>query len=249
MQDDFRKYALSYGITSSIYDSYTNQFNNSITPMIVEERKDNISIIDVFSKLMSDRIIVLGTGINDYVANTMNAQLLYLNHIDPKAPITIYINSPGGSVYAGLGIYDTLKYIDAPIKTVNTGIAASMAAVILAAGDKGERKSLKHARTMIHQPLGGAYGQASDIEITSKEILKLKKELYVCLSNDTGQDYAKIEIDADRDYWMTSLEAKKYGLIDHVIKDNAGKIGKLGPIRKAATKKAAVKTTKKKTDK
>jgi ATP-dependent Clp protease protease subunit len=242
MQDDFRKYAVSSGLPGTLVDGYHTHIN-SITPVIIDERKDNIAMIDVFSKLMSDRIIMLGTGINDYVANVMNAQLLYLNHKDPKSPITIYINSPGGSVYAGLGIYDTLKHIDAPIHTMNTGIAASMAAVLLAAGNNGERKSLTHARTMIHQPLGGAYGQASDIEITSKEILKLKKELYVCLANDTGQDIKKIEQDADRDYWMTAKEAKKYGLIDKISVDHPSK----KPIRKKTTTKKT--TTRKSTKK
>jgi len=240
MQDDFNKYAISSGITSSSLNRYQNHIN-SITPVIIDERKDNIAMIDVFSKLMSDRILYLGTGVNDYVANIMNAQLLYLNHKDNKDPITIYINSPGGSVYAGLGIYDTLKHIEAPIHTVNTGIAASMAAIILAAGEKGNRKSLLHSRTMIHQPMGGAHGQASDIEITSKEILKLKKELYICLANDTGQSFDKIELDADRDYWMTAKESKKYGLIDKVILEHPSK----KPAKKVTRKKATRKTTKK----
>lgn len=244
MKDDFRKYAISSGLPGTLVDGYQNHIN-SITPVIIDERKDNIAMIDVFSKLMMDRIIYLGTGISDYVANIMNAQLLYLNHKDPKSPISIYINSPGGSVYAGLGIYDTLKHIEAPIHTMNTGIAASMAAIILAAGNKGERKSLSHARTMIHQPLGGAYGQASDIEITSKEILKLKKELYVCLSNDTGQDIKKIEQDADRDYWMMANEAKRYGLIDKIVADHPTK----KPIKKKPVKKATKKTTTRKSTK
>jgi len=233
MQNDFNKYALSSGISGLVLNDYQKSINNSITPVIIDERKDNIAMIDVFSKLMSNRIIYLGTGVDDYVANVMNAQLLYLSHQDPKAPITIYINSPGGSVYAGLGIYDTMKHIESPIHTLNTGIAASMAAIILAAGDQGCRKSLKHARTMIHQPLGGAYGQASDIEITSKEIQKLKKELYQCLVDDTGQKMEKVIFDADRDYWMTSIEAKKYGLIDNIIKNHSSKIVK----KKAAPKK------------
>ena len=240
MQDDFNKYAVSSGLPNSMVTDYRNHFN-SITPVIIDERKDNIAMIDVFSKLMSNRIIYLGTGVDDYVANVMNAQLLYLSHQDPKAPITIYINSPGGSVYAGLGIYDTLKYIESPIHTVNTGIAASMAAVILAAGDNGNRKSLKHARTMIHQPMGGAWGQASDMEITTKEVLKLKKELYICLSNDTGKSIIEIENDADRDYWLTAVEAKKYGLIDSVIADHKTKIVKKKVVAKKPTKKTVTK--------
>lgn len=235
MQNDFNKYAISSGVSRSVLDDYQRNIKNSITPVIIDERKDNIAMIDVFSKLMSNRIIYLGTGIDDYVANVMNAQLLYLSYQDPKSPITIYINCPGGSVYDGLGIYDTMKHIESPIYTLNTGIAASMAAVILAAGDDGHRKSLKHARTMIHQPLSGInFSQASDIDITNTEIQKLKKELYRCLSNDTGKDIKLIEKDADRDYWMTSKEAKSYGMIDHIITDHVSK--KKTPKKKVAKK-------------
>lgn len=214
--NDFNKYMISAGITSTQLLDYA-KYTNSLTPVIIDERKDNMIQIDVFSRMMSDRIIFLGTGVYDTVANIMNAQLLYLNHQDPNKDIKIYINSPGGSVYDGLGIYDTMKFISNKIHTVNTGLCASMAAVLLAGGDKGFRSALPHARTMIHQPLCSSSGQASDINIINTEIQKLKKELYKCLSNDTGKDIKTIEIDADRDYYMTSKEAKKYGMIDKVL--------------------------------
>lgn len=223
MKTDFNKFANSYGISSSVMNDYQNHINNSITPVVIDERKDNIAMIDVFSKLMSNRIIYLGTPIDDYIANVMSAQLLYLEHQQPKEEITIYINSPGGSVYAGLGIYDTMKFIECPISTINTGLAASMGAVLLAAGDNGNRKALKHSRTMIHQPLGGASGQASDIEITAREINKLKKELYSCLSDDTGVSVKKLMEDGDRDFWLTAAEAKKYGIVDDVLKNHNNK--------------------------
>lgn len=217
----------------SMHDFKTK--TNSITPMIVDERKDNIAMIDVFSKLMSNRIIYLGTPIDSFIANIMNAQLLYLDHQNPKEPITIYINSPGGEVYAGLGIYDTMKFIESPIYTVNTGLAASMASIILCAGNKGERKALKHSRTLLHQPLSGTgVAQASDIEIVSNEVLKLKKELYNILVEETSQTYQKIEKDADRDFWLTAQEALDYGLIDKVLDRHPSKMIK--QIKKKATK-------------
>ena len=173
--------------------------------------------MDVFSRLMMDRIIFLGTQIDDYTANVIQAQLLYLDTSDPGKDISIYINSPGGSVYAGLGIYDTMQYISSDVQTICTGMAASMAAVLLVAGEKGKRFALNHSRVMIHQPMGGAQGQASDIEITAREIQKLKKELYTIISNHSGMPFDKVERDSDRDYWMTSLEAKEYGMIDNIL--------------------------------
>ena len=211
---DFRKYAVKHrGISSLTFDSYVS----SMTPYIIEERQLNVAQMDVFSRLMMDRIIFLGTGINDQVANIMQAQLLFLESLDAKKDIQIYLNSPGGSVYAGLGIYDTMQIVRPNVATICTGIAASMGAVLMCAGEKGKRTALKHARIMIHQPLGGAEGQASDIEITAREIGKLKKELYEIIANHSGQTYEKVWADSDRDYWMTAEEAKEYGMIDEIL--------------------------------
>ena len=188
-----------------------------LNPYILEERQLNVTQLDVFSRLMMDRIIFLGTEINDYTANTLQAQLLYLDSIDSGRDISIYINSPGGSVYAGLGIYDTMQFISSDVATFCTGLAASMAAVLLVAGQEGKRSALTHSRVMIHQPLGGAQGQASDIEITAREILKLKKELYTIVAEHSHTDFDKVWADSDRDYWMTAQEAKEYGIIDEVM--------------------------------
>lgn len=216
-QDEFRKYATKHrGINSTTYDNYVS----SLTPYIIEERQLNVAQMDVFSRLMMDRIIFLGTGINDQVANIIQAQLLFLESVDSKKDIQIYLNSPGGSVYAGLGIYDTMQYISPNVATICTGMAASMGAVLMCAGEKGKRTALPHARVMIHQPLGGAEGQASDIEITAREIMKLKKELYEIIANHSGQTYEKVWADSDRDYWMTAQEAKDYGMIDEILVRN-----------------------------
>jgi ATP-dependent Clp protease protease subunit len=198
-------------------EKYTSTVTNYISPTIIEERQLNVAQMDVFSRLMMDRIIFLGDEINDYVANIIQAQLLFLESADPKRDIQIYVNSPGGSVYAGLGIYDTMQFISPDVATICTGIAASMAAVLLCAGAKGKRSALKHSRIMIHQPMGGMQGQASDIEITAREILKLKKELYDIIATHSGQPFDKVWADSDRDYWMTSQEAKDYGMIDEVL--------------------------------
>lgn len=197
-------------------------FYSSLTPYILEERQLNVSQLDVFSRLLMDRIIFLGTGIDDYVANVIQAQLLFLESVDAKKDITIYINSPGGSVYSGLGIYDTMNFISPDISTVCTSLAASMGAVLMCAGTKGKRFALKHSRIMIHQPMSGAQPgtQVSDLEISLNEVKKLKTELYEIISNHTGQDYKKVESDSDRDYWMTSTEAKEYGMIDKVLEKN-----------------------------
>mgnify|MGYP000185672922 CR=1 FL=1 len=214
-KDEFHKYATKHkGISSMHLNSY---IESSVTPYIIEERQLNVAQMDVFSRLMMDRIIFLGTGINDQVANIIQAQLLFLASVDPKKDIQIYVNSPGGSVYAGLGIYDTMQYIEPDVATICTGMAASMGAVLLCAGADGKRTALKHSRVMIHQPLGGAQGQASDIEITAREILKLKKELYDIIASHSKQTYEKVEQDSDRDYWMTAEEAKAYGMIDEVL--------------------------------
>lgn len=189
-----------------------------ISPTIIEERHMNVAQMDVFSRLMMDRIIFLGTGINDYTANVIQAQLLFLDSSDPGKDISIYINSPGGSVYAGYGIYDTMQYISCDVSTICTGIAASMASVLLVAGTKGKRLALPHSRVMIHQPLGGTQGQASDIEIAAREILKVKKELYTIISEHSGKPFADVERDSDRDYWMTAPEALEYGMIDRVLR-------------------------------
>jgi len=216
--DDFSKYARSrMGLSSMTLQRYTSIANSYISPTIIEERQLNVATMDVFSRLMMDRIIFLGLPIDDYVANIIQAQLLYLDSNDPGKDIQIYFNTPGGSVHAGLGIYDTMQYISADIATICTGMAASMGAILLTAGTKGKRSALKHSRIMIHQPMGGAEGHASDIEITVREILKLKKELYEIISLHTGNPYEKVEKDADRDYWMTAEEAKKYGMIDEIL--------------------------------
>jgi len=217
---EFRKYAVKHlGITSSQLDKYSA--TQDMTRTIIEERQVNFREVDVFSRLMMDRIIFLGTPIDDYIANIIQAQLLFLESADAKKDIQIYINSPGGSVYAGLGIYDTMQYISSDIATICTGMAASMAAVLLCAGANGKRTALKHSRILIHQPMGGAEGQASDIEITAREIQKLKKELYDIIAVHSGQTYQKIWKDADRDYWMTAEEAQKYGMIDEVLFNKA----------------------------
>lgn len=220
MKDDFRNFAVHHlGMNGLALDKYSNELmNNYISPTIMEERKLNVTQLDVFSRLMMDRIIFLGTQVDDYTANVIQAQLLYLDSADPGKDISLYINSPGGSVYAGLGIYDTMQYIQSDVSTICTGMAASMAAVLLVAGEKNKRFALKHSRVMIHQPMGGIQGQASDIEITSREILKLKKELYTIISEHSGQPYDKVYSDSDRDYWMTSDEALEYGMIDKVLK-------------------------------
>ena len=215
---EFKKFATKdRGISSIAVDNFTSAYGNYISPTIIEERQLNIATMDVFSRLMMDRIIFLGVPSNDYVANIIQAQLLYLDSLDQDKDILIYLNTPGGSVYAGLGIYDTMQYINCDISTICTGMAASMGAVILCAGAKGKRTALKHSRVMIHQPMGGASGQASDIEITAKEIQKLKKELYEIIANHSGKTYKQVWKDGDRDYWMTSEEALKYGMIDEVL--------------------------------
>lgn len=212
---EFKKYAMmDHGVQSMYVDKYVE---SSLTPYIIEERQLNVAQMDVFSRLMMDRIIFLGTGINDQVANIVQAQLLFLESSDSKKDIQIYMNSPGGSVYAGLGIYDTMQVVAPDVATICTGIAASMAAVLLCAGTAGKRTALKHSRVMIHQPMGGAQGQVSDMEITLKEITKLKGELYNIISSHSGQSIEKVEEDSDRDYWMTSGEAKEYGMIDEVL--------------------------------
>lgn len=217
-REEFKKFAIKdQGISSITTDQYLSSFT-SMTPNIIEERQMNIAVMDVFSRLMKDRIIFLGTGIDDHIANIVVAQLLFLESIDSKSDVIMYINSPGGSVYAGLGIYDTMQYINPDVGTICTGLAASMGAVLLCGGAAGKRSALPHSRVMIHQPLGGAQGQASDIEITAKQILILKDELYQVLSKHTGKTTKQIEKDADRDYWMKSIEAKEYGLIDEVLK-------------------------------
>jgi ATP-dependent Clp protease protease subunit len=215
---DFKKYAADrFGISSLNMQRYISASDSYISPTIIEERQLNVASMDVFSRLMMDRIIFLGLPIDDYVANIIQAQLLYLDSSDPGKDIQIYLNSPGGSVSAGLGIYDTMQYISADVATICTGMAASMGAVLLTAGTKGKRSALKHSRIMIHQPMGGAEGQASDIEIVVKEIIKLKKELFEIISLHTGVPVEKVEKDSDRDYWMTALEAKEYGMIDEVL--------------------------------
>ena len=215
---EFLKYATKHVGLNSMHLGHF--IESSMTPYIIEERPMNMTQMDVFSRLMMDRIIFLGTGINDQVANIINAQLLFLESLDAKKDIQIYMNSPGGSVYAGLGIYDTMQYIRPDVATICTGLAASMGAVLLCAGAEGKRSALKHARVMIHQPLGGAQGQASDIEITAREIQKLKKELYDIIATHSKQDYEKVWQDSDRDYWMTSEEAKAYGMVDEVLLRN-----------------------------
>lgn len=220
-KDDFRKYATGHlGMSSLGLDQYTQFYNNYISPTIIEERQLNVASMDVFSRLMMDRIIFLGLPIDDYVANIIQAQLLYLESSDPGKDIQIYFNTPGGSVHAGLGIYDTMQYISCDIATICTGMAASMGAVLLCAGTKGKRSALKHSRIMIHQPMGGVQGPAADIEITTREIVKLREELYAIIADHSGNTIKKVEKDADRDFWMTAEEARKYGMIDEVLHRN-----------------------------
>ncbi|MBQ3634359.1 MAG: ATP-dependent Clp endopeptidase proteolytic subunit ClpP [Bacteroidales bacterium] len=217
-KNDFRKFATSRNVAGTTFDAYSKFVDSYISPTIIEERQLNVASMDVFSRLMMDRIIFLGTEINDDVANIVQAQLLYLESADSSKDIAIYLNSPGGSVYAGLGIYDTMQYITSDVATICTGLAASMAAVLLVAGKAGKRSALPHSRIMIHQPMGGAQGQASDIEITAREIQKLKKELFEIISQHSGQPFDKIQADSDRDYWMIAEEAKAYGMIDEVLR-------------------------------
>ena len=218
MKDDFKKFATKHlNINSMVLDDVISAQNQYLNPYILEERQLNVTQMDVFSRLMMDRIIFLGTQIDDYTANTLQAQLLYLDSVDSGKDTSIYINSPGGSVYAGLGIYDTMQFISSDVATICTGMAASMAAVLLVAGKEGKRSALTHSRVMIHQPMGGAQGQASDIEITAREIQKLKKELYTIIADHSHTDFEKVWADSDRDYWMTAQEAKDYGMIDEVL--------------------------------
>jgi ATP-dependent Clp protease protease subunit len=218
LKDEFRNYALKqHGISSLKMDRYVSMTRNYITPYIIEERPMNITQLDVFSRLMKDRIIFLGVPIDDDVANIIQAQLLFLESQDPDRDIQIYLNSPGGMVYAGLGIYDTMQYLKPDVSTICTGMAASMAAVLLCAGAKGKRFALPHSRVMIHQPMGGAQGQASDIEIEAQEIMKIKKELYDIIAHHTGKSFDQVWQDSDRDHWMVAAEAKEYGMIDQVL--------------------------------
>ncbi len=215
---EFRKYAIKHqGISSLKVDAYIGNMPQNMTRTVIEERPMNFREIDVFSRLMADRILFLGTAIDDYMANIVQAQLLFLESLDARRDIQMYINSPGGSVYAGLGIYDTMQWIQPDVATICTGLAASMGAVLQCAGAKGKRTALRHARIMIHQPLGGAQGQASDIEITAREIQKLKKELYDIISHHSGQTFERVQADSDRDYWMIAEEAKAYGMLDDVL--------------------------------
>lgn len=241
MKNDFRNFAVNHlGLNSNTLDSYTraieNNFNSTsallpsadyLNPYILEERQLNVTQMDVFSRLMMDRIIFLGTQVTDQSANIIQAQMLYLDSVDPEKDINIYINSPGGSVYAGLGIYDTMQYVNSDVSTICTGMAASMAAVLLVAGQAGKRFALPHSRVMIHQPMGGIQGQASDIEITAREILKLKEELYRIISDHSGQPFEKVEQDSDRDYWMIASEAKEYGMIDKILENTRKNSAKL----------------------
>lgn len=214
-KDEFKKYAVKHkGINSMHVDQYVEA---SMTPYIIEERQLNVAQMDVFSRLMMDRIIFLGTGVNDQMANIIQAQLLFLESTDAKRDIQIYLNSPGGSVYAGLGIYDTMQYIAPDVATICTGMAASMGAVLLCAGTEGKRTALPHSRVMIHQPMSGAQGQVADMEIALKEVLKIKKELYEIIAKHSKQSFKKVEQDSDRDYWMSAIEAKEYGMIDEVL--------------------------------
>lgn len=226
--NDFLKFATGQGMNSMHVERVMQDgmrapmvaSDSYISPSILEERQLNVTQMDVFSRLMMDRIIFLGTEVNDYTANVIQAQLLYLDSVDSDKDISIYLNTPGGSVYAGLGIYDTMQFVKSRVATICTGMAASMGAVLLVAGEKGMRAALPHSRVMIHQPMGGIQGQASDIEITAKEILKLKDELYQIIADHSGQAMEKIRQDADRDYWMTAAEALEYGMIDKVYKRN-----------------------------
>ena len=226
---EFEKYAVKHqGISSASLHSYQSHFNpTNLTPYIIEERPMNIAQMDVFSRLMMDRIIFLGEGINDYVANIITAQLLFMESVDRSRDIQMYINSPGGSVYAGLGVYDTMQFISPDVSTICTGIAASMGAVLLCAGVKGKRTALKHSRIMLHQPSGGIGGQATDIEITAREIKKLKVELYEVIADHSGKDIQQVAIDCDRDFWMKAEEAKEYGLVDEVLLINPRKAAAL----------------------
>jgi ATP-dependent Clp protease protease subunit len=219
IMNDFRKYATQHlGMNGLVLDDVMKAQAQYMNPYILEERQLNVTQMDVFSRLMMDRIIFLGTEVNDYTANTLQAQLLYLDSVDPGKDISIYINSPGGSVYAGLGIYDTMQFVSSDVATICTGMAASMAAVLLVAGAEGKRSALTHSRVMIHQPMGGVQGQASDIEIEAREIQKLKKELYTIIADHSHSDYEKVWNDSDRNYWMTAEEAKEYGMIDQVLR-------------------------------
>lgn len=220
--NEFRKYAVHHlGMSGSTIDGYAQRIDN-MTQYVIEERPGNFRAIDVFTRLISDRIIFLGMGIDDQVANLITAQLLFLESADPKKDIIMYINSPGGSVYAGLGIYDTMQYVNPNVATICTGLAASMGAVLLAAGAPKKRSGLPHSRIMIHQPMSGMQGQASDMEISLKQTIEVKKDLYTILSHHSGQKYEKIEKDSDRDFWMRSSEAKEYGLIDEVLERKKG---------------------------
>lgn len=217
-KDEFKKYATGHaGISSLNLHRYSSLYSSYISPTIIEERQLNVASMDVFSRLMMDRIIFLGVPIDDYVANIIQAQLLFLESTDPSKEIQIYFNSPGGHVHAGLGIYDTMQYISADVATICTGMAASMGAVLLTAGTTGKRSALQHSRVMIHQPMGGAQGQASDIEITAREIIKIKAELYAIIAKHSGKPVDEVERDADRDYWMTAKEAVEYGMIDEIL--------------------------------
>ena len=219
--NDFRKYATKHlGMNGMVLDDVIKAQAQYMNPYILEERQLNVTQMDVFSRLMMDRIIFLGTQIDDYTANTLQAQLLYLDSVDSGKDISIYLNSPGGSVHAGLGIYDTMQYIGSKVGTICTGMAASMAAVLLVAGEKGKRSALKHSRVMIHQPMGGMQGQAADMEINYKQIMLLKNELYQIIADHSGNPFEKIEKDSDRDYWMTSQEALEYGMIDNILVRN-----------------------------
>lgn len=218
MNNDFRKFATGHlGLNSMVLDGVINAQSQYLNPYILEERQLNVTQMDVFSRLMMDRIIFLGTPIDDYTANTLQAQLLYLDSVDPGKDISVYINSPGGSVSAGLGIYDTMQFISSDVATICTGMAASMAAVLLVAGQEGKRTALTHSRVMIHQPLGGVQGQASDIEIEAREIIRIKKVLYDIIAKHSHNDFEKVWKDSDRNYWMTAQEAKAYGMIDQVL--------------------------------
>ncbi|MBN2766556.1 MAG: ATP-dependent Clp endopeptidase proteolytic subunit ClpP [Paludibacteraceae bacterium] len=224
MNNEFRKYATKHlGMNGLSLEKYANITSSYISPSILEERQLNVTQMDVFSRLMMDRIIFLGTQVDDYTANVIQAQLLFLDSSDPGKDISIYLNTPGGSVYAGLGIYDTMQFIGSDVATICTGMAASMGAVLLVAGANGKRSALKHSRVMIHQPMGGAQGQASDIEITAREIQKLKKELYTIIADHSHNPFDRIEKDSDRDYWMTSQEALDYGMIDKVLVNESKK--------------------------
>lgn len=222
-KNEFRKYAVGHRHVQSLHvDRFIAQVNTAFIPMamtphIMEERQLNITQMDVFSRLMMDRIIFMGTAIEDQMANIIQAQLLFLQSIDEKRDIQIYINSPGGSVYAGFGIYDTMQFVKPDVATICTGLAASMASVLLCAGARGKRAALKHSRVMLHQPLGGVQGQASDIEITAREVLKIKKEIYTIISEHSGQTYEKIHEVSDRDFWMIGSEAKEFGIVDEIL--------------------------------